>query len=135
MKSVDLIALVARYVWVQDPDCVSLGGRRCAQVQVRTLAMHIPRTFSPDHRADSCYFGCTKKSRAVWQPSAPNAVVARQRMQPNPPMHLKANGDTSRADGGTPLRASSASRRNGCTVCGDGVQSVHIAAAAMCESV
>jgi hypothetical protein len=93
-----------RYVfWFEIQMVYSLDGRSCAQVQVRTLAMRISDGLSPDHRVGSCYFGCTKKSRAVWQPSAPNAEVARQRMQPNPPVHLKANGDTSRADGGTPL--------------------------------
>jgi hypothetical protein len=138
-NGVDREALFVRSALVcfgQDTDRVSLDGRSCAQVQVRTLTMHIPspltiaQTTSTSLHADSCYFGRTKKSRAVSQPSAPSAVVARQHMQPDPPMHLEANGDTSRAVGGAPLRASTQYQGDGSTVCGVGV---HITAAAMCD--
>ena len=71
-----------------------------------------------------------EESRAVSQPSAPSAVVARQRMQADPPMHLEANGDTSRSRGGVPLRAPT--REEGCTVCR---VNVHITAPAMCDGL
>jgi hypothetical protein len=116
--------------------CVSLDGRGCVQVQMRTLAMHIPSPLNMAQatplslQADSFYFGGTKTSRAVSHPSAPSAVVARQRMQADPPMHLEANGDTSRSRGGAALRAST--REDGCTVCG---VNVPITAPAMCDGL
>jgi hypothetical protein len=83
-SSVDRAALVVRsglprLLWSRYRSCVARWTNEAAHdVQMRTLAMHIPSPLNMAQatplslQADSFYFGWTKKSRAVSQPSAPS---------------------------------------------------------------